>query len=60
VVIASCDGSADVVVLVAGVARFVLSVRATNIVTATTSVIAATIAATPTTHGHRGGAPSRA
>lgn len=48
-------GGVDDVVVVAGLARLLLlPVRVTSSDTETTSAIAATIAATPTTQGHRG------
>jgi hypothetical protein len=54
VVISSCTGGPALVV-VAGVARLLVSVRVTSTDTEATSAIAATMAATPTTHGQRGG-----
>jgi hypothetical protein len=54
VVISSCTGGA-VVVLVDGVARLLVSVRVTNTDTDATSAMAATMAATPTIQGQRGG-----
>jgi hypothetical protein len=54
VVISSWTGG-GVVVLVAGVARLSVSVRVTSTDTDATKAMAATMAATPTTHGQRGG-----
>ena len=42
-------------VVVSGVARLLVSVRVTSTDTDTTSAMAATMATTPTTQGHRGG-----
>jgi hypothetical protein len=53
-VISSCIGGVDVGA-VPGVASLLVSVRANNSDTDTTRAIAATIAATPITHGQRGG-----
>ena len=58
-VISSCTGGA-VVVVVAGVARLLVSVLVTRSDTETTSAMAATIAVTPTTHGHLGGSAGSA
>nr|CRL72663.1 hypothetical protein CPGR_02931 [Mycolicibacterium komanii] len=55
-VISSCTGGATVVVEVSGVARLSVSVRVTSTETDATRAMAAMIAATPTTQGHRGGA----
>ncbi|CAG6929121.1 hypothetical protein PICSAR15_04080 [Mycobacterium avium subsp. paratuberculosis] len=52
VVISSCSGGVDAVV-VFGLASLVVSVRANSSDTDTTSAMAATMAATPTTHGQR-------
>ncbi|WP_231985714.1 DUF2561 family protein [Mycobacterium sp. E3247] len=59
VVISSCIGGVDgTVVVVFGLASLVVSVRANNSDTETTSAMAATMAAIPTTHGQRGAACS--
>ena len=58
VVNSSWNGGADVV-LVDGVATFSeLVLRVTRMATDATNEIAAMIATTPTTHGHRGGGAS--
>ena len=54
VVISSCIGGVDGTVVVPGLASLLVSVRANSSDTETTSAIAATMAATPTTHGQRG------
>lgn len=53
VVISSCIGGVDGAVVVLGLASLVVSVRANSNDTDTTSAIAATMAAIPTTHGQR-------
>ena len=55
VVISSCTGGAEVVVVVSGTARLSVSVLVTSTATEATRAMAAMIAATPTTHGQRGG-----
>ncbi len=55
-VISSCTGGADVVVLGRGVARLLVSSsRVTRTATEATRATAATMAVIPTTHGQRGG-----
>src|ERR1700677_4161497 len=58
VVISSCIGGVDGVVVVPGLASLSVSVRATSSDTETTSAIAAKMATMPTTHGQRGAACS--
>ncbi len=54
VVISSCIGGVDGVVVGPGLASLLVSFRVTSSDTETTSAIAATMAAMPTTHGQRG------
>ncbi len=54
VVMSACIGGVDGVVVGPGLASLLVSLRVTSSDTETTSAIAATMAAMPTTHGQRG------